>query len=153
VARKWFGPPKEPIKMPVPGGTWLQRHPTRYGWDEDVRNLIDRIFKRFDGISINTYADHPEGWSAKLGYNTAVRSFDVLDNAGRGEPINRSIGDRVVDFVFEDPGIPYISWCIWEGEIWQRSKTPRRWRKWQDDGTGRHFDHPHFTMMPRGWRP
>ncbi|HZB08036.1 MAG TPA: hypothetical protein VE525_02865 [Rubrobacter sp.] len=115
--------------------------------------MIDRIFKRFNGISINTYADHPEGWSAKLGYNTAVRSFDVWDNSGRGEPINRPIGDRVVNFVFQDPGIPYISWCIWKGEIWQRSKTPRRWRKWQDDGTGLHFDHPHFTMMPRGWRP
>ena len=70
MARKWFGPPKEPIKMPVPGGTWLQRHPTRYGWDEDVRNLIDQLFKRFDGISINTYADPPEGWSKKLGYKT-----------------------------------------------------------------------------------
>jgi hypothetical protein len=115
--------------------------------------LIDQLFKRFDGISINTYADHPEGWSKKLGYNTAVRSFDVWDNSGRGMDIDRTIGDRVVKFVFEDKGIPYINWCIWEGEIWQRSETPLRWRKWQDDGTGLHFDHPHFTMMPRGWRP
>jgi hypothetical protein len=109
--------------MPVPGGTWLERHPTRYGWDEDVRNLIDSLFKRFDGISINTYADHPEGWSKKLGYNTAVRSFEVWDNSGRGVPIKRPIGDRVVDFVFKDKGIPYMSWCIWEGKF----GIARRW--------------------------
>jgi hypothetical protein len=95
--------------MPVPGGTWLQRHPTRYGWDKDVRDLIDRLLKRFDGISINTYADHPEGWSKKLGYNTAVRSFDVWDNAGRGAKINRTKGNQVRKFVFDDRGIPYIS--------------------------------------------
>lgn len=151
MARKWIGPPKEPIKMPVPGGTWLQRHPTRYGWHDDVRKLIDGLFERFNGISINTYADHPEGWSAKLGYNTAVRSFDVWAKAGRGVDINPKVGEQVVEFVFDDPGIPYISWCIWEGQIWTRST--KEWREWEDDGTGAHFDHPHFTMMPRGWRP
>lgn len=113
--------------------------------------MIDDLFKRFDGISINTYADHPEGWSEKLGYNTAVRSFDVWDNAGRGVDINQKVGDRVKDFVFDDPGIPYISWCIWKGEIWTRST--KKWLPWEDDGTGPHFDHVHFTMMPRGFRP
>ena len=137
--------------MPVRGGTWLQRHPTRYGWEKDVRRLIDDLFKRFDGISINTYVNHPEGWTKKLGYNTTVRSFDVWDNKGRGVPIDRDIGDRVVKFVFEDKGIPYISWCIWEDEIWTRET--KEWREWKDDGTGKHFDHPHFTMMPRGFRP
>ena len=155
MARKWFGPPREPRRMPIPNGDFVQRHPTRYGWHDDVRNLIDRLFKNFNGISINTYVDHPEGWSKKLDYNTSVRSFDVWRNKGRGVDINQKVGDQVVDFVFDNQGKIqgkyYVSWCIWKGEIWKRST--KEWRKWPDDGTGPHFDHVHFTMMPRRFRP
>lgn len=149
---KWLGPPQEPRKRAIPNGTWLERHPTRYGFDPDVRALVDTLFRNFTDISINTYLDHPEGWTAKLGYDTEARSIDVWHRKGRGVPILPHKGQRIVDFIFNDPNPPYVNWCIWRGKIWSRS-AGGTWEPWEDDGTGLHFDHPHFTFMPRGWRP
>ncbi len=140
-------PPRDPYRAVVPGGTWLQRHPTRYNWRRaDIRNLIQRLYDRFDGISINTYVDHPEGWSAKLGYDTSRLSMDVWDDAGRGVPINPYTGADVVRYIFNDPNPPWIDWCIWYGSIWVREDG--YWKPWRDDGTGSHHDHPHFTFTP-----
>jgi hypothetical protein len=157
MARKWLGPPKEPRPRVVPGGTWIQRHPTRYGWDPDVRDLVDRLFREFTDIGINTYAGHPEfdesrSWGDILGYNTQRRSLDVWHAAGRGVPIWPEKGTHIVNYVFNDPRPPWISWVIWQGMIWSRNQGGV-WVPYDDDGTGLHFDHPHFTMMPRGWRP
>lgn len=145
----WIGPPKEPTPVARPqSGNWMDRHPTRYFWHDDVKEkVVDRIFRQFgiERITINTYVDHPEGWAARLGYDTPRRSLDVWGPGGRGDPINRNLGDRIVRFVFNLPGAPYINWCIWEGRIWVISRGT--WIPWDDDGTGMHFDHPHFTYM------
>lgn len=151
----WYGPPKEPTPRVVPGGTWIQRHPTRYGWDPDVKRLVDKIFRNFRNISQNTYFEHPEhpnggSWGDVLGYNTQRRSVDVWAGAGRGAPINRDRGDRIVQFVFNDPDPPFIHWVIWEGRIWNRHGAGV-WVPFDDDGTGLHFDHPHFTFQPSWW--
>ncbi len=132
-------PPRAPYRAVVPGGTWLQRHPTRYSWRRaDMRGLIQRLYDNFDGISVNTYDDHPEGWRRDR------TSFDVWDDAGRGVPINPATGSAVVNYIFDDPNPPWIEWCIWQGRIW--IDDGRGWRRWWDDGTGSHHDHPHFTF-------
>lgn len=137
-------PPRDPYRAVVPNGTWLQRHPSRYFWRRgDIRNLIQRLYNIYDGISINSYHDHPEGWSAKLGYDTSRLSMDVWDDAGRGVPINPYTGADVVRYIFNDPNPPWIDWCIWQGRIWTRSRGC--WVPFEDDGTGSHHDHPHFT--------
>ena len=111
-----------------------------------MRRVVDMLFREFNGISINTYVDHPEGWSAELGWNTQTRSLDVWDVKGRGVPIDREKGDRIVARIFNDPNPPWIAWIIWEGYIW----TPDTggWVPFDDDGTGLHFDHPHITFFP-----
>ncbi len=155
MAAEWIGPKKEPTPRAV-AGNWTQRHPTRYGWHKDVRALVDRLFRNFDGITINTYVDHPEGWSEKLGYDTQRRSFDVWGPGGRGDHVGHDKGLAVVRFIFNDPNPPWINWCIWEGYIWVRN-TPDSpdgfWKVWQSDGTGSHHDHPHLTFKPKIWTP
>lgn len=153
---EWIGPPKEPTPPAFPQSSdWTKRHPTRYHWTPTVRRrVVDPIFRKFDGISINTYVGHPEwgwngtkwvNWSEVLGWNTATRSLDVWGIEGRGDPIGREKGDRVVRFVFNQPGYPWIAWCIWWKQIW----TPDHgWQPWVSDGTGDHTDHPHFTFYP-----
>lgn len=149
--RKWIGPPKEATPRVIPNGNWSQRHPTRYHWTNIVRRkVVDALFKEFNDITINTYVDHPEydfnrSWGDVLGYNTQLRSVDVWGIKGRGDPIGSKKGNAIVRFVFNQPGAPYIAWCIWEGRIWQPSTG---WIHWDDDGTGAHFDHPHFTFLP-----
>lgn len=149
--RKWIGPPKEPTPRAIPNGTWMQRHPTRYGWTDSVRNrVVDPLFREFDGITINTYVKHPEydfyrSWGDVLGWNTQYRSVDVWGIKGRGDPIGKRKGNAVVKWIFAQPGHPWIAWLIWRGRIW----TPDAgWQPWNDDGTGSHHDHPHITFRP-----
>jgi len=153
---EWIGPKKEPTPRVVPGGSWTQRHPTRYGWHDDVRRVVDGLFRNFNGITINTYVDHPEGWTRKLGYDTQRRSLDVWGEGGRGDPIGHAKGVEVVRFMFNDPNPPHFNWVIWEGYIWVR-RTPNSpdgfWKVWDDDGTGAHFDHPHITFMRKRFDP
>lgn len=150
---EWLGPPKEPQPAPKPNSPlYNERHPTRYAWDDDVRDVVDKIFRNFNGVSCNSYIDHPEGWSARLGYNTARPSIDVWDIKGRGWPIDPKKGARIVQFLMNMPGEPHISWLLWWAEIWSRA-AGGVWQPQQDDGTGLHYDHIHVTSMPRGWRP
>ncbi len=132
-------PPRARWQPYIENGTWLQRHPTRYSWRRyDIRNLIQRLYDNFDGISINTYVNHPEP------YWRDTTSFDVWHSNGRGVPIAKSTGDAVVSYIFNDPNPPWIEWCIWYGRIW--IDDGQGWRTWWDDGTGAHTDHPHFTF-------
>ena len=147
MGTKSLAPPNFRPAPAVPGGTWLQRHPTRYVFDSDVADQITRALKAVGDprIVANTYDDHPEGWSRKLGYDTSLRSVDFwLDS--RGTPIGHARGQAIVDFIFSDERPPYVAWCIWEGRIWTRETV--RCLPWDDDGTGSHHDHPHFTFLP-----
>lgn len=130
---------------PIPNGTWLQRHPTRYGWQPRIEVLIRELYRRFDNIHINSYVDHPEGWGRKLKKNLDVLSFDVWAQAGRGVPIAEATGHAVVEFLMEEPSDNLIDWCIFRGRIWTRASGV--WLPFSDDGTGPHDDHPHFSYV------
>lgn len=132
--------PEPPV---VPGGTWLERHPTRYTWRQDVEELILRILVKFPGVTITTYVDHPEG------YGLDTLSFDVWGEKGRGDPIGSARGQQVLDFVFNDPNPPLINWTVWNGRIWVRGEGWSSYGGENDDPItdARHTKHPHFTMV------
>jgi GH25 family lysozyme M1 (1,4-beta-N-acetylmuramidase) len=118
------------------------RHPTRYEWRDDVEAQIRRIYARFPEVTINTYVDHPEGFGRDFD------SFDVWGPRGRDNPIDFDLGQRVFEFVFNDPNPPLIEWCIWQRAIWTRASgifVPFGF----DDFTF-HEDHSHWTFVRDG---
>ena len=119
-------------------GSFVDWHPTRYDnvWRADVEALCRNIVNQY-GCWANTYVDHPPLWGLD-----AV-SVDFWAFAGRGAPIGHQLGQAVFDAIFNDPNPPWIRWCIWEGWIWVDGVG---WNVFVDDGTGLHFDHPHFTF-------
>ena len=135
----------EPLE-PVPSSSsYVARHPTRYTWREDIEELIRRIYRTFGGpkrLHINTYYDHPEGW-----WRTRT-SFDVWGPEGRGDPIGRDLGQRVLDHVFFDPNPPWIDWCIWQRRMWTKAKGV--WEPFGSNPFEWHEDHPHFTFTKIG---
>jgi hypothetical protein len=36
---------------------------------------------------------------------------------GRGDPVGTALGQKVFDFLFEDPDPPDIWWVIWNGRM------------------------------------
>ncbi|MGH3148790.1 MAG: glycoside hydrolase family 25 protein [Rubrobacter sp.] len=138
VARPLAPPGFRPL--PVRPGNYEDRHPTRYQWREDVEAQIRRIYARFPNVHINTYVDHPEGFGRDRG------SFDVWGPGGRNDDIDPDLGDRVFDFVFNDPNPPLIEWCIWRRAIWDHES-----KMFQPFGNGskftNHEDHSHFTFQ------
>lgn len=151
--RKWPWP-KEPTPPFIADGSWTQRHPTRYYLQDDVRRVTLDFFDTAFGNEIrpNTYVDHPEwsgniSWGEHLGFNSQARSVDFWGKGGRGDPVGREHGSIIVRRIFNDPNPPWIYWVIWRGMIWTHDTG--EWRVWHSDGTGAHFDHPHFTFMPR----
>lgn len=139
-------PPKRPAKggKRHPGsGSYVQKHPTHFNWDNDVKRLVDRYEEEYYGkIYINTYKDHPPGhwWDS--------RSLDVWHSDGRGYALPKHLGDQVLERIFNDPDPPYIRYCIWQGYIWERGKG---WIKYWDDNPssdGGHYKHIHVTYDP-----
>jgi hypothetical protein len=107
--------PRGFVALPVRPGNYQQRHPTRYQWREGVEAQIRRIYAMFPNVHINTYIDHPEG------FGRDTDSFDVWGPGGRNDPIGFDLGQRVFDFVFNDPNPPLIEWCIWRRGMWTRA--------------------------------
>lgn len=128
-------------KLPVRAGNYQDRHPTRYEWEDRIEALIRRIYARFPNVVITTYVEHPEGW----GWDTV--SFDVWGENGRNDPIGLERGDKVFDFVYNDPNPPYLEWCIWRRKIRTRANGFRP--EPFGDGTvfTNHEDHPHFSFQ------
>lgn len=158
MARKWPWP-KEATPVAQPNSTnWIERHPTEYGLDADVKQVAYNIFGLVGmQVRVNTYTLHPEydyvpgrvpatrSWAYRVGYNTQRRSIDTWGAGGRGAPVGSEVGTKVAQAVFNDPNPPYFDWLIWRGRIY----TPERgWEVWNSDGTGLHFDHPHMTFSP-----
>jgi hypothetical protein len=123
-------------------GTWMQRHPTRYTWRQDVEEMIIRILSRFPDVRINTYVDHPEGW----GLDTL--SYDVWGPAGRGDPVGTDRGQKIFDYIFNDTVPPSINWAIFRGWLWSRAGGWARYGDSADTVTDSvHEKHIHVTCL------
>ncbi len=129
------------VPLEVQPGGFVDRHPTRYEWREDVEDQIRRIYAAFPEIrigSINTYVDHPEGFGRDLD------SFDVWGPGMRGDPIGFDLGGRVFDFIFNDPNPPLIDWIIFRRAIFTRASG--MFEPFGVDNFSFHDDHIHVTF-------
>ena len=133
---------------------YLLNHPTRYRWNKHVELLIRKLYRVFgtDLIHINTYVEHPPEDQLAFPRRLDRLSFDVWDGQGRGWPLDYNVGQRVFNFIWNDPGQPYIAWIIWQATIRERAtgfvpqafgKNPLSW----------HYDHIHVTAEERSFRP
>jgi hypothetical protein len=134
-----FHPRQPNLSSPV----YQVRHPTRYRWRTHIKPLIRKLYRQMGGpdeIHINTYVDHPET------FHRTLTSFDVWGPKGRNDPIGPAKGQRVFDIVWNDPGLPWIDWAIWQRTIYVRAEdfVPRRFG---DNAFEWHEDHPHFTFL------
>src|SRR5215217_502351 len=130
------------VELPVQPGSFMNRHPTRYEWREDVEDQIRRIYAAFPEFpigSINTYVDHPETFGRDLD------SFDVWGPGMRNDPIGFDLGGRVFDFIFNDPNPPLIDWIIWRRAIWTRASGI--FQGFGVDNFSFHDDHIHVTFQ------
>jgi hypothetical protein len=141
-------PPKERQLKPQPNsGAYHLRHPTRYEWTPIVRDYVYHLFRTFNHISINTYHKHPgaEISGGAQWANRDTRSYDVWDRRGRGYPIDKPLGNAIVQYLMSDPGEPYIDWIIWDTRVWRRSTG--RWSFFASDSFNAHRDHIHETTV------
>ena len=130
------------VPLQVRPGNYQMRHPTRYQWRDDVAEQIRRIYATFPNVTINTYVDHPEGFGRDRD------SFDVWGPGGRNDPIGFDLGQRVFEFVFNDPNPPLIEWCIWRRAIYNAPSFQAG--PFGNDPFTFHDDHSHWTFQRPG---
>ena len=111
---------------------------TLHTWDADVDRVVQRIFNRFNAVSVNTYVCHPFcGWER--------RSLDVWGDGGRGDALPALKAARILDWLFELPGTPFLRHTILEHTLWVRGKGNLPWLR--DDHSGP-LRHVHATYLP-----
>jgi hypothetical protein len=148
-------PPEFDPKAPIPNSpSYVERHPTRYQWRDDIANYIRQIYRRFGGegrrpsIHINTYVCHPEHPDPSIRCRDTV-SYDIWGEDGRGDPIGFDRGQKIWRFLFDDPGEPFIAWIIWNRRIWIRGieggPGPGGFRDFGNNPFTWHEDHIHLT--------
>jgi predicted ester cyclase len=126
---------------------YMERHPTRYQWRDDIEELIRRTYREFGGpknIHINTYLCHPESRDPYFACRDTV-SFDIWGPAGRNDPIVPSRGNDIFWRLFNDLEKPDILWCIWNKQWWWRKND--FFEPYGDDDFTWHKDHIHVTYM------
>jgi hypothetical protein len=144
--------PREPSPGTSPPLRYIDVHPTRYQWREDVERLIRRVYRRFgsDNIKINTYVQHPGDEGGRFARDTT--SFDVWGPGGRQGEAKQDfflppvLGEQIFDFLFEDPNPPDIDWIIYQRKIRVSSERyiPR---PFGFDAFTFHDDHIHVTYL------
>ena len=128
-------------------GSYIDNHPTRYEWREDVANVIRRLYRRFgSAISVNTYVQHPGDEDGRFARDTAA--FDVWGPGGREAAdstffLDPVLGDQIYHFLFDDLNPPDIDWIIYKQEIWTRETFSKR--PFGFDDFTFHNDHIHVT--------
>jgi len=129
-------------------GSYIDIHPTRYTWREDVEGVIRRVYRQFgsDNIQINTYVQHPGDEDGRFARDTAA--FDVWGPGGREATdstfiLPPSLGVQVFRFLFDDPNPPDIDWIIYQEEIFTRATFA--FRPFGFDDFTFHNDHIHVT--------
>jgi hypothetical protein len=141
-------PPEFDPKAPIPNSpSYVERHPTRYQWRDDIERYIRQIYRRFggpDSIHINTYVCHPEHENPFIACRDTV-SYDIWGPDGRGDPVGDQKGQKIFRWLFNDPGEPFIAWIIWQRRIWIRKDRPPRWFPFGNDPFTWHDDHIHVT--------
>ena len=159
-----LAPPGFEPKAPKPGN-YVDRHPTRYGWREDIEELIRLIYRRFDGPDeqeMNTYVNHPpnpdkNGRSIWLGFDTQQLSLDVWGPRGRGDALPLERHRDIYRFLFNLEGAPDWWWAISRGAMWQRNRDVNLDPQWEGhikdppggppDSDPDHDDHIHLTLL------
>jgi hypothetical protein len=134
--------PEPGFSPPLP---YIDVHPTRYEWREDVAGVIRRLYRQFasDNIYVNTYVEHPGDEGGRFARDTAA--FDVWGPDGRTHFLPTAVGERVFRFLFDDPNPPDIDWIIYQQEIWTRATFSSR--PFGFDDFTFHDDHIHVTYI------
>jgi hypothetical protein len=111
---------------------------THYRWRPDVRRIVQLTESRFSRVKANTYVAHPwPGWS--------YVSVDWWARRGRGYPIERDVGEQLLAYLLNLPGLPPLRHYIWQHTLWTSWGGKSLWRP--DDHSGR-LRHLHMTF----WR-
>jgi predicted chitinase len=137
-------PPSHRDVPPNPAsGSYVERHPSRYRWRDDIADLIRELYRRFgpDKIHINTYHDHPEDFGRDL------TSFDVWGVRGRGHAIDSELGAEITRWLYRKAGAPHIDWIIWWAQWWDNSFPVDDWRPFGENPFTWHKDHVHVTYV------
>src|SRR5215203_1732322 len=159
-----FAPPGFEPKDPGPGN-YVDQHPTRYGWREDIEELVRLIYRRFGGPDeqeMNTYVKHPpnkdeNGLSIWLGFETQHLSLDAWGPRGRGDPLPLERHRDIYKFLFNLGGAPDWWWAISRGDMWQRNRDVNLIPQWEGhlreppggppDSDPNHDRHMHLTLL------
>jgi GH25 family lysozyme M1 (1,4-beta-N-acetylmuramidase) len=142
----------KPKRRVIGSPNYVLDHPTRYRWQRHIEPLIRRLYRELGGppeIHINTYVFHPPYDPPDITRRHDTLSFDVWGSGGRGRPIGASRGQTAFDLIWNDPGLPWIDWIIWNRTIRWRGDgfTPR---PFGEGPFSWHEDHVHCTFLPRG---
>lgn len=143
-------PPDHRDVPPNPAsGSYVERHPSRYRWREDIAELIREVYQRFgpEKIHINTYHEHPGREISPRAFGRDTTSFDVWDARGRGNAIDPKLGAEITKWLYNKEGDPNIDWIIWDRQWWNTSFPVNVWRPFGTDPFSWHKDHPHVTYQ------
>lgn len=159
-----LAPPGFQPKSPRPGD-YVDEHPTRYDWRDDIEELIRLIYRRFGGPDeqqMNTYINHPpnpnaNGRSIFLGFDTQSLSLDVWGPGGRADPLPPERHRNIFNFLFNLAGAPDWWWAISRGDMWVRNRDVNLNPQWEgrfEDAPGGppdsdpdHVNHLHLTLL------
>jgi hypothetical protein len=146
-------------------GNYVDKHPTRYDWREDIEELIRLIYRRFGGpdqLEMNTYVNHPpnkdeKGQSKWLGFETQHLSLDVWGPRGRGDELPLELHRDIYNFLFNLDGAPDWWWAISRGEMSVRNRDVDLNPRWEGhlegapdgppDSDPDHERHIHLTLL------
>lgn len=153
VDKKTLAPPGFTPKAPQASGGYAALHPSRYSWRSGVADMVRKTYERFgwDRLHINTYWRHPPFDNVPAGQPTRdFTSFDVWGPAGRGDPLDPALHDRVFAFLFEYPRLPNIEWVITKGRMWGYLGGWTSSPSGPPDSDPQHRQHIHVTYRVDG---
>jgi hypothetical protein len=108
---------------------------TRWRWRRDVRRRVRLLSARFPQAKANTYVCHPWcGWGRV--------SVDFWGPGGRGDPIDKQLGQELLQTARALPGPPYLRHTIYLHQLWTSFGGYSLWRK---DDHSDELRHVHLT--------
>lgn len=111
---------------------------THYGLDADVLRVANRITTALDGVTWNTYHNHPwPGWDG--------RSVDFWGALGRGFAISRDDARNVLAWLVRRQQAPFMRHWIYRHQLWTSFGGYSHWAPNDHSGDLRHV---HVTFWP-----